>query len=283
MVEFTLVFPVLAILLFGVIQFGIAFNNYLALTDAVRAGSRQASVARYLPDTQRQSKVESKVRASASNLTQSKLKVFVTPTSNWDPGSDVTVRATYPYSISFARSGREDRDALELDDGACGMTRHKRSSGQAYVISILFLAVLSAMAAAVLDIGFLVPGRPKPAGDGGRGRARPAPRPSRKHGERLGAREPVRDEERRRHDERDVLLEGVPERHDQGDRFAAGSGLLLQGARHQVRDRACDRNGARRLSDEADGSCRSSWTRNTRSSSATRTRAPARPSSSTST
>ena len=43
MVEFTLLFPVLALLLFGVIQFGIAFNNYLALTDAVRAGSRQAS------------------------------------------------------------------------------------------------------------------------------------------------------------------------------------------------------------------------------------------------
>jgi Flp pilus assembly protein TadG len=102
MVEFTLVFPVLAILLFGVIQFGIAFNNYLALTDAVRAGSRQASVARYLPDTQRQSKVESKVRASANNLNQSKLKVFVTTTSpTWDPGSDVTVRATYPYSISL--------------------------------------------------------------------------------------------------------------------------------------------------------------------------------------
>ena len=33
------------------------------------------------------------------------------------------------------------------------MTRHKRDSGQAYVISILFLAVLLAMAAAVLDIG----------------------------------------------------------------------------------------------------------------------------------
>jgi Flp pilus assembly protein TadG len=101
MVEFTLVFPVLAILLFGVIQFGIAFNNYLALTDAVRAGSRQASVARFLPDSQRVPKTEAKVRASASNLTQSKLKVFVTPTSNWDPGSDVTVKATYPYSISL--------------------------------------------------------------------------------------------------------------------------------------------------------------------------------------
>jgi Putative Flp pilus-assembly TadE/G-like len=33
------------------------------------------------------------------------------------------------------------------------MTRHKQDSGQAYVISILFLAVLLAMAAAVLDIG----------------------------------------------------------------------------------------------------------------------------------
>ena len=33
------------------------------------------------------------------------------------------------------------------------MTRHKQSCGQAYVISILFLAVLLALAAAVLDIG----------------------------------------------------------------------------------------------------------------------------------
>jgi Flp pilus assembly protein TadG len=101
MAEFTLVLPVLAILLFGVIQFGIVFNDYLAVTDAVRAGARQAAVARYLPDSQRVPKVEAKVRSSAENLTQSKLKVFVTASSNWDPGSDVTVRATYPYSINL--------------------------------------------------------------------------------------------------------------------------------------------------------------------------------------
>jgi Flp pilus assembly protein TadG len=101
MVEFTLVLPVLAILLFGVIQFGVAFNNYLAVTDAVRAGSRQAAVSRFLPDSQRVPKVESKVRSSADNLNQSKLKVFVTASSNWEPGSDVTVRATYPFSISL--------------------------------------------------------------------------------------------------------------------------------------------------------------------------------------
>ena len=101
MVEFTLILPVLLVVLFGIIQFGIAFNNYLALTDAVRAGARQGAVARFLPASQRVPTVESKVRQSAANLTQSKLKVFVSASSNWDPGSDVTVRATYPYSISL--------------------------------------------------------------------------------------------------------------------------------------------------------------------------------------
>jgi Flp pilus assembly protein TadG len=101
MVEFTLVFPVLAVLLFGIIQLGIAFNNYLTVTDAVRAGARQAAVARNLSSSQRVPRVESKVRASAANLNQSKLQVYVTPSSNWDAGSDVTVRATYPYSINL--------------------------------------------------------------------------------------------------------------------------------------------------------------------------------------
>ena len=49
MVEFTLVLPVLLVVLFGIIQFGIAFNNYVALTDAVRAGARTAAVSRFSP------------------------------------------------------------------------------------------------------------------------------------------------------------------------------------------------------------------------------------------
>jgi Flp pilus assembly protein TadG len=101
MAEFTLVLPVLAILLFGVIQFGIVFNNYLAVTDAVRAGARQGAVARALPASQRVSKVKAKVYESADGLDTSKLNVSVTPSSNWDPGSDVTVTATYPYSINL--------------------------------------------------------------------------------------------------------------------------------------------------------------------------------------
>jgi len=95
--EFALALPVLALLLFAVIQFGIVFNNYVTLTDATRAGARKAAVGRQLANPQNDT-VQA-VRNSASDLTQSKLNVSVT--STWQPGSDVAVTATYPYSISL--------------------------------------------------------------------------------------------------------------------------------------------------------------------------------------
>ena len=110
MAEFTLVLPVLAILLFGVIQFGIVFNNYLAVTDAVRAGAPQAAVARYLPPGERDSKVKAKVYSSADNLDASKLKITVSAPGGWEPGTDVTVTATYPYSINLL--GKVVKDGL---------------------------------------------------------------------------------------------------------------------------------------------------------------------------
>ncbi|HYT51047.1 MAG TPA: TadE/TadG family type IV pilus assembly protein [Gaiellaceae bacterium] len=98
MTEFALVLPVLALILFAVIQFGIVFNNYITLTDATRAGARKAAVSRQDPN--RNSAVMSAVRSSASDLTSSKLSVSP-PSSTWNPGDDVTVTASYPYSISL--------------------------------------------------------------------------------------------------------------------------------------------------------------------------------------
>ena len=97
MVEFALVLPMLCLLLLGIAQLGIAFNNYVTLTDAVRAGSRQAAVGRSLPDPAGAS--IAKVRSSAANLNQSQLNVTVS--SPWTAGSDVTITATYPYSINI--------------------------------------------------------------------------------------------------------------------------------------------------------------------------------------
>jgi Flp pilus assembly protein TadG len=97
MVEAAVVLPVMCLVLFAIVQFGITFNNYLTLTDAARAGARRAAVSRQVPDP-----VEaavSAVRTSATDLNQDNLQVSVT--SSWTPGSDVTVTATYPYSINL--------------------------------------------------------------------------------------------------------------------------------------------------------------------------------------
>ena len=47
MVEFALVVPILCVILFGVIQFGVLYNDYVTLTDATRVGARKAAVSRH--------------------------------------------------------------------------------------------------------------------------------------------------------------------------------------------------------------------------------------------
>lgn len=104
--EFALVLPILAFLLFAVIQFGLVFNNWVQLTDATRAGARKGAVSRHQPDPA--GTCTAAVRNSATNLKASDLTASCT--STWEPGADVTVTATYPYSISLfgiiTKSGR---------------------------------------------------------------------------------------------------------------------------------------------------------------------------------
>jgi Flp pilus assembly protein TadG len=97
LVEFALALPILVLLLFAVIQFGVAFNNYVTLTDATRAGARKAAVGRQLSNPQ--STTITAVRNSATDLRQGDLDVTVS--STWEPGADVNVTATYPYTINL--------------------------------------------------------------------------------------------------------------------------------------------------------------------------------------
>jgi Flp pilus assembly protein TadG len=46
-VEFALVLPIFIMLVFGIFQFGIAFNNWIAITHAAREGARLAVVGQY--------------------------------------------------------------------------------------------------------------------------------------------------------------------------------------------------------------------------------------------
>lgn len=98
LVEMAVALPVLLIVLLAIFQFGIVFKNYIALTEAVRVGSRQASVSRQLPDPR--GATIAAVRGATPDL-GSDLQVAVTPGTPWAPGSDVTVTATYGYSLSI--------------------------------------------------------------------------------------------------------------------------------------------------------------------------------------
>jgi Flp pilus assembly protein TadG len=106
MTEFALVMPILLFLLLAIVQFGVVFNNYVTLTDAVRAGARKGAVARRLssPSTV----TAQQVRDAATDLKASDLQVTVT--STFVQGTDVTVTATYPYDIKVlglvVKSGR---------------------------------------------------------------------------------------------------------------------------------------------------------------------------------
>ena len=100
-VEFALIAPVLMVLLLGIVQSGIAFHNYLAVTDAARAAARQAIEARISGVTA--ADVTNAATAAAADLDKTKLQVTLADPA--DPtfttsGSTLTVTVTYPYSIN---------------------------------------------------------------------------------------------------------------------------------------------------------------------------------------
>lgn len=101
MVEFALIVPILCLVLFGILQFGALYNDYVTLTDATRVGARKAAVSRHLADPA--GAAATAARNAASGLTASKLAVSVA--STWKQGESVTVEANYPYSIKLVGFG----------------------------------------------------------------------------------------------------------------------------------------------------------------------------------
>lgn len=94
-VEFALVLPILVLLLFGIIQFGIVYDAQLTITHAAREGARMAAVG---------GDVAAAVAAQTVGLDQS--KVTLVPTQLKGSASDprgyyyeVTVKYAYPLDI----------------------------------------------------------------------------------------------------------------------------------------------------------------------------------------
>jgi Flp pilus assembly protein TadG len=96
MVEFALVVPILLVVVFSIIQFGILYNHYITLTDATRVGARKGAVSRTAVNPI--ALTIAATRAAAPGLKPASLGVTAVATA-WAPGADITVEATYPYDI----------------------------------------------------------------------------------------------------------------------------------------------------------------------------------------
>lgn len=104
-VEFVVILPVLLLVLMAIYQFGQVFVNYMDVTSASREGARKAAVSRAAGSC---SVVDglavTAAKGGGSDLNVSNLNVTVSRTctnNTYAQSSDVTVTATYPYSINI--------------------------------------------------------------------------------------------------------------------------------------------------------------------------------------
>lgn len=107
LVEFAFVLPILAMLVFGMVDFGVAFNDYISLRQGARDGARQAVVARFgpttscdlaspPPSTQTQQLMCTTKDRVGLDQADTRVKVIVDPA--YGVGDPIVVCAQYPIS-----------------------------------------------------------------------------------------------------------------------------------------------------------------------------------------
>ena len=99
MVEFTLILPLLLLLILGIYQFGQTYADYIQVTNAARDGGRKALVSR--SDASGVADVVTAAKNATWWLDKNQTTVTVSPGQPWTTGQTVTVTITYPYSINL--------------------------------------------------------------------------------------------------------------------------------------------------------------------------------------
>lgn len=94
LVETALVLPVLLLILTGIFDFGMLFNNYMVVSNASREGARSAAV------DSTDAQIISAVNTVTASLDSTKVTITITPDqSGRSRGSAVTVTVKYKYSL----------------------------------------------------------------------------------------------------------------------------------------------------------------------------------------
>lgn len=90
LVETAIILPVVLLLVLGIIDFGIIFNNYILITNASREGARLAALGGS------DSEIVQAVQGMAATLDLAKMSVEISPSPSMRKrGSHVKVKVTY--------------------------------------------------------------------------------------------------------------------------------------------------------------------------------------------
>jgi Flp pilus assembly protein TadG len=105
LVEFVLVFPILIILVFGVIDFALGVRSYVSLTNATREGARYGAVGNPLGSAvttcagSGNTNVVGRVCTVSEGLNKDQMTVTPSCDPDCEPGNSIHVEATYTYDF----------------------------------------------------------------------------------------------------------------------------------------------------------------------------------------
>lgn len=94
-VEFAFILPFLVFLVLGIVQFGRAWHNYLAITDAARVGAREAAVNRTTSCSTATTKINSMGIIPAGST------IACTTPGGLVVGQPVRITITYSFNIGL--------------------------------------------------------------------------------------------------------------------------------------------------------------------------------------
>jgi len=93
-VEFAIILPILVLIIFGIIEFGLLMNSYIVIQAASREGARIGIVGGTDED------ILDSVYTAASNLDINRINVNINPNEgSRKPGDTLTVQVEYDYDI----------------------------------------------------------------------------------------------------------------------------------------------------------------------------------------
>ena len=94
LVETALVLPIIILIIMGIIDFGMMFNNYLIVSNASREGARTAAVGAT------DSKIVSVVKTVSATLDNTKISTVISPVEALrKKGDEVVVKVIYEYEL----------------------------------------------------------------------------------------------------------------------------------------------------------------------------------------